>query len=231
MSNKLSRGSLPDELPADWVDFDDELPDELPASFIDFDEDRLSNPSVSKARPSSMPQLSKVTPVGSRSSHLLHSPQLEQRNLVMAFVQTMDATVTHVIPRGMPDPVFPRGAAHDWDTWRRERNDRMFTAARGAIGRKSFYGLMQGVEEETKRERQERKDWLDGQRRIARGWACWLRWRSMDPQAADAYRREGADADGCDLAWLMEFKSVRLPSASKRVRGEKARHNRKGAHR
>jgi hypothetical protein len=134
----------------------------------------------------------------------------------MGFAQTLGATVTHVVPRGAPDPTFPRDAAHGWATWRRKRDDRMFASAREATGHKSFYEQIRDVEEGVKREHLRRKDWLDRQRQIARGWARWMRWRTLDPHAADAYRQQHQDADSGDWAWLIGFASTAIPRSARR---------------
>ena len=192
---------LPDELPADFAGFDEELPGELPADFAGFDEARSPDPAAPKKRsPSTVP------PASFGSSPLLEPLPPEARDQVMAFAQILGATVTHVIPRGMPDPVFPRDAPHDWDTWRRERDDRIFARAREAAreisAHKSIYEREQEAKEEVKREHERRKDWLDRQRQIGRGWAKYVYWLECAPEEAQAYRREHEDEQG---EWLIEM--------------------------
>jgi hypothetical protein len=59
----------------------------------------------------------------------------------------------------------------------------------------------------------ERKAWIEGQRRIQRGWAKWMRWRTQSPEEADAFRRQHQDADGGDQGWLVDFASRTVPRA------------------
>jgi hypothetical protein len=180
---------LPEELSADFASFDDDAPAQLPAGFDGFDECHPSDSSVAE-EPSPPTPAPCTTPPADSGSQLLAPLNEDERNLVMSFAQTLGATVTHVVPRGTPDRVFPRDAVHDWDAWERQRNDRMFAEDREARGRKSLDEQMQEVAEKEKHERQLRKDWLVRQRKIAHAWARWLRWHAVDPQAADAYRQQ-----------------------------------------
>src|SRR5215475_6998923 len=76
---------FPDELPADFSDFDDEMLDELPAGFADFYEDCSSGPSTGDASPPSMPPSSTTPAADLDSSRLLWPFSPEERNLIMAF--------------------------------------------------------------------------------------------------------------------------------------------------
>jgi hypothetical protein len=199
---------LPGELAAEFAGFDDHAPDELRAGFDRFDKDGPSSLSTAEA-PSPMPQSGTAVPAGPVSQLLEQLPK-EERDEVMGFAQALGATVTHVISRRAPDPVFPHEATHDWETWCKKRNQRIFARAREAGGPKNLYDQLQEADEEKKRERQQRKDWLDRQRRIAHHWARWMRWHSVDSQAAETYRTQHQDTEGCDEKWL-EFGPVRLP--------------------
>jgi hypothetical protein len=200
---------LPEVLPGDFTDFDEEEPEELPADFAG-SEDRSPGPSASQAPSPCAPQSSTASPASVASSPLLEPLLPEERDIVIAFAQTLGATVTHVVPRCVRDPVFPRDAPRDWDTWQRRRNDGIFARA-GAAGREAsgnkrlyefLYELEQERKEEEKRKRQGRKTWLDHQRQIGRGWGKYLYWLECAPQKAQAYRQEHEDADG---QWLIEM--------------------------
>jgi hypothetical protein len=134
----------------------------------------------------------------------------------MSLAQTLGATVTHVIPRGAPDPIFPRDAAHDWDAWQRQRNDRMFAEDREARGRKSLYEQMQEVAQKEEHERQRRKDWLDRQRKIQRGWTKWMRWRLNAPAEAEQCRQH---EDG-GIDWLLELAARRTQLGRRTLKKE-----------
>jgi hypothetical protein len=124
----------------------------------------------------------------------------------MAFTQTLDATVTNIVPRGKPDPIFPRNAPHDWKGWRRERNDRMFAGAREVArvtnAHKTVHELEREAEDRVRLERARRTEWLDHQRQIGRGWAKYLYWLEFSPEEAQAYRREHEDEQA---EWLIEM--------------------------
>jgi hypothetical protein len=126
----------------------------------------------------------------------------EARDQVSAFAQILDAKVTHVVLFGAPDPVFPRDAPHDWGASQRQRNDRAREVDKEARGDKGIYELEQEAKEKQKSERQRRKNWLDQQRQIARGWAKYLYWRECFPQEAQAYQQEHEDEYG---QWLIEM--------------------------
>jgi hypothetical protein len=205
MSNEFpldSTDQLPDELPADFSDFDDETPEVLPASFAAFDEDYSSGPSTTDAPPPSMAQ-SSATPAAA-----LGSPQLpeqfppEKRERIMAFAQASGPAVIHSVPKGTPDPVFWRDAVHDSDTWRRQRDDRiLFRGQEGGV-LKSIYQQEQEKRDEEKREQERRKEWLRRQRQIAHGWAKYVYWLERSPQDAQAYRQQHEDELG---EWLVEI--------------------------
>jgi hypothetical protein len=213
-ANSFNEDQVPDELPADFTDFDDEPPDELPAGFADFDEDRVSGASASKAPQAPMPGSSTVPPERFGSFQLLESLPPEERKLIMAFTQPLNATVTHVIPQAMPDPVFPRNAAHDWDTWRGQRDDRIFLRAREAMGAKSIYEQEQGVEEEKKREQERRRERLVRLRQIGHGWAKYVYWLERSPYEAQAYRHQREDERG---EWLVEIAANRSFKARPKI--------------
>jgi hypothetical protein len=139
MNKYFDEDQLPDELPADFADFDDEVPDELPADFIDFEEDRSLGWSVLEVPPPSVPQSSAAPARGFGSFQALEPLLQEERDRITAFAQALGATVTDVVPEGMPDRVFPRDVAHNWDTWRRRRDDRIFLRAREGWAQKSIY--------------------------------------------------------------------------------------------
>jgi hypothetical protein len=210
-SIRFKEDRCPDELPGDFTDFDDETPNELPADFAGFDDDCSTGPCAPHAPPPSTPQASTLPAAGLEFSQLLDPLPPEERDRIMAFTQALGATVTHVMPRGEPDPIFPRCAPHDWDTWSRRRDEQIFARARAAKGGKSFSEQAQEAEEEKKREHQLRKEWLDRQRLIAHAWARWMRWRQQDPQAADEYRDQHQGADGGDRDWLIAFASQPAP--------------------
>jgi hypothetical protein len=192
---------LPDELPADFSDFDDATPDELPADFADFDEDHFSGPPPPNAAPPAMTQ-SFTTAAYSDSSRLLSPFSREEREQIIAFTQILGATVTHVVPRGTPDPIFPREAARNWETWCRQRDDRIFLRAREGRSPKSVYEQELEKGEEEKREKERRKEWLLHQRRIGHGWAKYVYWLERSPREARAYRNQHEDELG---EWLAEI--------------------------
>jgi hypothetical protein len=198
----LHQDALADELPADFAGFDDELPDELPADFADFHEDGANEPSALEAPSPSMSSLSKAQTVGFGPSRLLEPLGEKERDLVTGFADILGATVTHVIPRSAPDPVFPCNAPHDWDTWRRGRDDRIFTLGRQATSRRSLYEQQQEKDEEERRERQRRKDWLRRQRLISHGWAKYVYWLEHSPEESKLYRQQHEDEKG---EWLVEI--------------------------
>jgi hypothetical protein len=210
MSNKFPVDStgfnnadqLPDELPADFSDFDDETPEEPPADFAAFDEDYSSGPSTPDAPPPSMPQSSTTPAAVLGSSQLLEPFPQEKRERIMAFAQALGPTVTHVVPKGTPDPVFSRDAVHERDRWRRQRDDRIFRRAREGRVPQSIYEQEQEKKEEEKREQERRKEWLHRQRQIAHGWAKYIYWLERSPQEADAYRQQHEDELG---EWLVEI--------------------------
>jgi hypothetical protein len=169
------------------------VPRKLPADFAGFDEDRSPNLSTSEVR-------------WSTSSSLLEPLSWEERDSVMAFADRLGATTAYVCLRGVPDPVFPRNAAHDWDTWRRQRDDRTFLRAREAMGAKSIYEQEQGIDEESKREQQRRREWLVRQRQIGHGWAKYVYWLERFPHEAQAYRHQREDEHG---DWLLEIAANR----------------------
>jgi hypothetical protein len=208
---------LLEELPADFASFDDNAPAELPAGFAGFDEIRPPAPSVTEEL---SPPTADSAPRAGSGSQLLAPLNEDERNLVMSFAQTLGATVTHVVPRGAPDPVFPRDAAHDWDTWQRQRDDRMFAEDREARGRKSLYEQMQEVAQKEKYERQRRKDWLDRQHKIQRGWAKWMRWRLNAPAEAEQYRREHEDGQVC---WLLDLATRSSPLSNTQQKDQRHR--------
>jgi hypothetical protein len=144
---------LPDELPADFTDFDEEEPEELPADFAGF-EDHSPGPSASQAPSPGAPQSSTASPASVASSPLLAPLLPEERDLVIAFAQTLGATVTHVVPRGVRDPVFPCDAPRDWDTCQRQQNDGIFARAeevrREARRNKPLYEVIYELEQEAK---------------------------------------------------------------------------------
>ena len=206
----------PDRLPVSFARFDDlHLPDELPMDFGDFDENRPPGSSAAEESSRCAPQPCTTPCEALGSSQLLERVPGEVRSLVTSFAETLGATVTHVVPRGTPDPVFPRGAAHDWDAWRRQRDDRIFARAGEARGSKSFYERMRETEEEEKRERLRRKDWLDRQRRIARGWAKWAGWRAVAAADAEGFRMEHEDGR---IDWLLELAARRTPLGGRAAR-------------
>jgi hypothetical protein len=94
--------------------------------------------------------------------------------------------------------------------WRRILADRIFKRRIAPEDRTGF----------TDREKEERKAWIESQRKIQHGWATWMRWRNQSPHLADAYRREHDAPGGGDRDWLIEFASVRVPRAG--VRRQKA---------
>jgi hypothetical protein len=213
----------PHRLPVGFAHFDDQhLPDELPMDFADFDEDRP--PGASAAEGLSRCAVQSCTAPGKAfaSSQLLERLPGEVLSLVTSFAEILGATVTHVVPRGAPDPVFPRGAARGWDAWRRECDDRIFARAREARGSKSFYERLRETEEEEKRERLRRKEWLDRQRRIARGWAKWLSWRREAPVDAEKFRREEEDAQA---SWLLALAALRALPAGESGKKERKKRN------
>jgi hypothetical protein len=197
---------FPDELPADFSGFDDETPEELPADFVGFDEDRSSGPPTASATPPSMPQSATAPAATLDSSRLLEPFPLEERGEVMAFMQTLGATAAHVVPRGTPDPFFPRTAPRSWEAWERERNDRMFArareTAREARGNKTIYEVEREIAQEGKREEKRRKDSLHLQRKIGAGWAKWQYWWEQSPAEAQAYRKHYEDTEA---EWLLHM--------------------------
>jgi hypothetical protein len=206
----------PDRLPAGFAYFDEEkLPEKLPADFAGFDEDLPFGSSPGETSPRCAPQSCTAPSEARVSSQLLERLPGEMRGLVMSFAETLGATVTHIIPHGAPDPVFPRGAPRGWDDWRHLRDGRIFARAWDTRDRESFYERMHEAEEEKKRERQRRKEWLDRQRRIAHGWAKWLSWRGEAPLDAENFRREQEDAEA---SWLLALAARRAPLVRKAVK-------------
>jgi hypothetical protein len=207
MSNELTTDPsgfnwdhLPDEVPADFSGFDDQLPDELPADYGGFDEDCSSDPSALVASPPSTPESSKTLVTDSGYPQLLEPFSPEERGRIMAFAQTLAATVTHVVPKGTRDPVFLRDAPRDWDTYRRQRNDRIFLRGREGRTPKSIYEREEEKKEEGIREQERRKKWLLRQRQIAHGWAKYLYWSERSHQEAQTYREQYEDERG---EWLV----------------------------
>jgi hypothetical protein len=202
MNEYFDEDQLPDELPADFADFDDEVPDELPAEFVDFEEDRSLGPSVLEVPSPSVPQSSAAPARGFGSFQALEPLLQEEHDPITAFAQALGATVTRLIPKGMPDPGLPRDAAHDWDTWRRRRDDCIFRRAREDRGHKSTYEQEQERDREIKDERQRQKAWLLRQRQIAHGWAKFVYWVERSPQEAQKYRHQHED-EVCE--WLVKI--------------------------
>lgn len=158
-----------DCLPAGFAHFDDlHLPYELPMDFAGFDEDRPPGPSAAEGSSRRAPQSCTAPGETLGCSQLLERVPGEVRSLVTSFTEILGATVTHVVPRGAPDPCFRRGAAHDWDACRRQRDDRIFARGREASGGKSFYERTQQTEEEKKRERL--REGVVGSRAPNRAW-------------------------------------------------------------
>jgi hypothetical protein len=211
---------MPNFLPADFAQFDEEqLPEELPVDFAGFDEDRPPGSLAAEASSRCVLQSCAAPGEALGSSQLLERVPGEVRSLVTSFAEILGATVTHVVPRGAPDPVFPRGAAHGWDAWRRQRDDRIFARAREASRGKSFYERLRETEEEEKRERLRRKEWLDRQRRIAHGWAKWAGWRAVAPADAERFRMEHEDGR---IDWLVDLAARRAPlGRAPRTKGSK----------
>ena len=201
-SSGLNEDHLPDELPADFTDFDEELPEELPADFAGFDGDDSPGPSTTDASPPSMPQSATTPTAGLGSSQLLEPFPPEERERILDFVQTLGGKVTHVVPRGTPDPIFPREAARNWDTWRRQRDDRIFRRGREGGVPKNIYEQEREKQAEEKRAQERRKEWLHRQRQIAHGWAKFINWLEQAPQDAEAYRQQYEDERG---EWLAEI--------------------------
>jgi hypothetical protein len=88
--------------------------------------------------------------------------------------------------------------------WRRILADRIFKHRRIAPEDRTAFAV---------REEEERKAWIQSQRKIQHGWAKWMRWRNQSPHLADAYRRDHQAPGGGDRDWLIEFASVRVPRA------------------
>jgi hypothetical protein len=197
-----SADQLRDELPADFTDFDDETPEELPADFAGFDEGDSPGPSTPDAPPPSVAQSATASAKGLGSSQLLEGFSPEERERILAFTQTLRGTVTHVVPRGTPDPIFSREAARNWDAWRRQRDDRIFRRAREGRAQESIYEQEREKKDEEKREQERRKEWLYRQRQIAHGWAKFIYWLEQAPQDAEAYRQQYEDERG---EWLAEI--------------------------
>lgn len=130
---------------------------------------------------------------------------------VETFARILGASVHVVVPRGAPDPFFPRDAPRGWNAWRRQRDDRVFARAQEAGRGKSFYERLRETEEEEKRERVRRKEWLDRERRIARGWAKWAVWRAVATADAERFRIEHEDGR---VDWLLELAARRAPLGS-----------------
>jgi hypothetical protein len=193
---------MPDELPGDFTGFDDEMPEVLPADFTGFDEDCFSGQPTPNATPPSMPPLSTTLAADLDCSRLLKPFSPGEREQIMAFAQTLGGTVTHVVPRGTPDPIFPREAARNWETWCRQRDDRIFLRAREGRTPKGVYEQEYEKKEDEKREHERRKAWLHRQRQIGRGWAKYVYWLERSPQEAQAYRDQHEDEHG---AWLVEI--------------------------
>jgi hypothetical protein len=239
MNNQLPVGSagfsdadqFPDELPADFSDFNDEAPDKLPADFADFDEDGSSGPSTPDASPPSMPPSSSTRAADLNSSRLLKPFSPEEREQIIAFAQTLGATVTHVVPRGTPDSIFPREAAPNWEMWCRQRDDRIFLRAREGRAPKGVYEQEYEKNEDEKREHERGKAWLLRRRRIAHGWAKYVYWLELSPQEAQAYRQQHEDERG---DWLVEiavspkFRVRSKANVPDRLKGRKPRASPRG---
>jgi hypothetical protein len=140
------------------------------------------------------------------------------------FIRMLGAAVTHVIPRGAPDPRIPRDPA--WK--KRQRLKRVFAQGRisveelnricpdysPSLTRKELDVWAERYEQAIqKRKKEDSKNWLEAQREAGRTWARWARWRREEPQQAEEWRRQHQGEAGGDLLWMLRFAKPASPKA------------------
>jgi hypothetical protein len=94
-----------------------------------------------------------------------------------------------------------------WPTWERRRLERVFRTGRITMAE---------ARAREEKERAESSAWLEHWRKVARGWAKWMRWYAVSPGDAEKFRREHEDGQ---VNWLLELAARRVPmrrSASKK---------------
>jgi hypothetical protein len=145
----------------------------------------------------------RVAPGDPLTGLLKSDPSLCQQ--VEAFVNVLGASVDMVVPRGVPDRRMADGMS--WPKWERRRLEQVVRTGRITMAE---------ARAREEKERAENSTWREHWRKVARGWAKWMRWYAVSPRDAEKFRREHEDGQ---VYWLLELAARRIPmrcSASKK---------------
>ena len=150
------------------------------------------------AKPVSQPSLElsvRVTPGDPLTGLRKSDPSLCEQ--IEAFANVLGASIDMVVLRGTPDRRMAGGMS--WPKWERRWLEQVFRTGRSTT-------VEARAREE--KERAESSAWQEQWRKVARGWAKWMRWYGVSPRAADKFRREHEDGQ---VNWLIELAARRMP--------------------